>query len=59
MDVTFIGIIKETPSAMKVDGSGGGGEITIQVPEIHLPEFLKMSLLRKQLLRFEITVIED
>ena len=59
MDVVFIGVIKDSVSALKVDGGGNGGELVIQVPEIHLPELLKMALLRKKVLRFHVSVVEE
>ena len=58
-EVVFVGVIKDSVSALKVDGGGNGGEIVIQVPEIHLPQLMKMALMRKKLLRFEVTVIEE
>lgn len=57
--VEFIGVIKDSVSALKIDGGGNGGEIIIQVPELHLPELLHMALRRKKLLRFTVEVIED
>lgn len=57
-DVSFIGVIKDSVSALKIDGGGNGGEITIQVPEIHLPALLHMSLRRKMLLQFTVKVLE-
>lgn len=57
--VRFLGVIKDSVSAIKIDGGGNGGEVVIQAPELSLPEFLKLSLMRKMVLKITVEVTED
>lgn len=47
----FVAVIKDTTSAIKIDGGGNGGEVVLQVPELSMPDFLKLSLYRAKVLK--------
>jgi len=57
--VTFLAIIKDSVSAIKIDGGGNGGSIVLEVPETSLGGFIQVAALRKQVLRVTIEPTGD
>jgi len=57
--VSFLAIIAPTNSAIKCSGSGNGGTLLLAFDDSQLPEVLKASLLREQLLKVTIEVEDD
>lgn len=57
--VTFLAIVAPSTSAIKVSGNNSGGTILLAVDDTQLPQLLKASLLREQLLRVTIEVEDD
>jgi len=56
--ISFLAIIDDTASALKISGSGNGGKLILAFDDTQIPEALKAVLLREQLLRVTIEVDE-
>ena len=52
--ISFLAIIDDTASALKISGSGNGGKLILAFDDTQIPEALKAVLLREQLLRVTI-----
>jgi len=57
--IEFLAIIAPSVSALKVSGSGEGGTLLLSFDDTQLPEVLKASLLREQLLRVKIGLADE
>jgi len=57
--VSFFAIIAPSTSALKVSGNGNGGTLLLAFDDTQLPQVLKTSLLREQLLKVTIEVEDD
>jgi len=56
--ISFLAIIDDTASALKISGSGNGGKLILAFDDTQIPEALKAVLLREQLLRVTIEADE-
>ena len=56
--ISFLAIIDDTVSALKISGSGNGGKLILAFDDTQIPEALKAVLLREQLLRVTIEEAE-
>jgi hypothetical protein len=57
--VTFLAIIKDSVSAIKIDGGGNGGEVVLSIPETNLGGFIQVAALRNQVLKVTIEPTGD
>ena len=57
--ISFLAIIDDTASALKISGSGNGGKLILAFDDTQIPEALKAVLLREQLLRVTIEVADE
>lgn len=57
--IQFLACIAPSTSAIKISGNDSGGTLLIAVDDTQLPQLLKASLLREQLLRVTIQVEDD
>ena len=55
--VTFSAIISPVTTAIKIDGSGGGARIQLDIPETDILQVVKLSALREAELRVTIEVV--
>ena len=56
--ISFLAIIDDTASALKISGSGNGGKLILAFDDTQIPEALKAVLLREQLIRVTIEADE-
>lgn len=57
--ISFLAMIDDTNSAMKIAGNKNGGKLILAVDDTQLPELLKAVLLREQLLKVTISVVDE
>ena len=57
--IQFLAIIDDTASALKISGSGNGGKLILAFDDTQIPEALKAVLLREQLLKVTIEVVDE
>lgn len=54
--ISFLAMIDDTASALKVSGNGNGGKLTLAFDDTQLSEAVKSVLLREQLLVVKIEI---
>ena len=57
--IEFLAVIKNSVSAIKIDGGGNGGSIIFEAPETSLPKFMQLALCRNQLLKVTVEPVPE
>lgn len=57
--VTFMAMIDDTSTALRVSGNGCGGKLTLAFDDSQLPQVLKATLLRRELLKITLALSDD
>jgi hypothetical protein len=57
--VEFLAIIAPSASALKVSGNGNGGSLILAFDDTQLPQALRASMMREQLLKITVEPQDD